>query len=190
MQELSNPAAQRLYEHRERNQLDLDARIAQEVELGRIREERELRKDLRRIQIARDVNGDLWVGFFDQSGKLIMGNRLFCVRNFRSVLYFTYRKKKAALKISWDGSEGFFLLIEDTGTNGKRLRSKLSCHGITMNISGRKEHEASEMLLAFLMHEADAVEIAECHGWNIFEDGNWHFVGNNELTWKEVTNEI
>ncbi|RKI41834.1 hypothetical protein D7V86_09065 [bacterium D16-51] len=177
----------------EKQQASLSQRLEFEEKSRQIRVAYHTYQQMLGSTVYRDSDGRLIYAISDSEGKDIRSRPLLNVRNYKPVLYVSYFPKTCAvLEVSWGDTNqnSVSFLYDNDGLSPDVFLKKLKAHGVLMLVSGRMEKEAAAALLAYSIDSAEEVELSFTYGWNKGKDGRWHFAYNQELTMREVLQDV
>lgn len=192
---LSNDQVEKLYtsfqlhtmaieEHRARKEID---DFYDERKQTRLEDYRK-RKAMSAVIVSQRMDGTFWYAI-DVSGKPGCGKEVFPgTKNFTSTRYEARDADITILEVTFErGHETIMIRFDPYADDGirifeKRLRAQL----VSVSVGRTLKTDVLSQVLGLLLKSANVEKLPSHHGWQQDDDGNFYFVGLDDLTLEEV----
>lgn len=164
----------------------------QRLELEKLKQEikfqNQVRRDMLSFEVCRDAMGRMIYSRMADDQEKICSKILLNVNAYRAVNFMSFfPQTHVVLSVSWEGCrEPIYFENSAEGIPVQKFLKKLKAKGIFFRVSKKNELEVADALLAYSLNTQEEYEIPFYRGWNVMENGRWHFAKGDEITMKEV----
>lgn len=190
-----NAYSEKLYFEREKAEIKVGKErelCFRRLELERLKQEirlqNKVRLDMLSYEIYKDAMGRIIYSRVGTDQENFCSKILLNVCGYRAVNFVSFSPQmNMVMSISWEGCrDPVHFKNTAEGIPVLKFLKKLKAKGILFRTSKRSEREVADALLAYSLNTQEEYEIPFDRGWNVMEDGRWHFAKADEMTMKEI----
>lgn len=177
-----------------REQIKERGALDREINRKHLQEIFEDRKILRDLIICSDSDGNIVVAVHRVNDKETYNHKkIILARIEKKILYYTcYPQYKEVLFLElYSKGESISIVfpLDDGCLSASTLFKKFQEKRIPVNLSRRMKREIGDLLVDWLLSDAEPVEIPLRYGCNKREDGTWIVAGIGDITMEVLQNE-